>query len=700
MEFPLIEPWGDVEGAIPEVPPYLDSIAQHVMSQYDMQVTEMQLITTKPDKGGAIWRIVTNKGPRSLKVLHRTPARSLFSVGAQDYLVRQGARIPSLIPNNAGELYTEAGGKLWIVTDWIDELTPASKIDLAGAEALCYGLGEFHRHSQGYIPPQGAVVASRLYGYPKYFYKIWSKMTWFRHVATAYQDMPASARLLAMISRYEQQALSALYHLEHHSPYRELIARGEAAWGIVHQDYGWSNGQEGPGGLWIIDLDGVAYDLPTRDLRKLITGTMDDMGVWDVTWMKGMIDAYHRANPIEPELYQMILLDMAVPNEFYKHVKEMLFEPQLFLDQQLDALLERLDQADASKWAALRELGFTPQEVPADYRPSLSFIEMRRPTVPTEASTILILQAETYQPVTDTPSESLETSESLELSENMEPTEILETSESLETSETLEPAEIPTAPPVEEQKVEPKPKKQKPEKQKKEAVESPKVRELKLPRELKDLLNAKSIAEMQKLLNAKPARTAKEFSEAMKELDLKKLRKSNDPRNVLKQLDSKKLRMSKDLRDVMKHLESSKPRKTKDLDNFMKELESTKLLTPKELPDVMKELKSSKLLKSDDLAELKKRLDAKKLRAAKELEETKKKRDVKKPTRLPTHKDLADARKRTDSTPTPHDALERMVKMGIHPKTAKRALENRSPVASHLIRLSIMMDTLEGKGKR
>lgn len=90
---------------------------------------------------------------------------------------------------------------------------------------------------------------------------------------------------------------------------------------ILFQDYGWSNGQIGDGGVWIIDLDGVAYDLPIRDLRKLITSTMDDMGVWDTTWMKGMIDAYSQANPIESELMQVLLVDMSLPNEFYKHVK-------------------------------------------------------------------------------------------------------------------------------------------------------------------------------------------------------------------------------------------------------------------------------------------------------------------------------------------------------------------------------------------
>jgi len=77
----------------------------------------------------------------------------------------------------------------------------------------------------------------------------------------------------------------------------------------------------GPGGIWLIDLDGVSFDLGIRDLRKLITSTMDDMGVWDVTWMKGMIDAYSQANPIEPDLFQVLLIDMSLPNEFYKHVK-------------------------------------------------------------------------------------------------------------------------------------------------------------------------------------------------------------------------------------------------------------------------------------------------------------------------------------------------------------------------------------------
>jgi CotS family spore coat protein len=301
------------------VSPEMEAAAHKAATYWDMTMSAMQVMATKPEKGGAIWRIETNRGRRSLKLLHRPPPRSLFSIGLQDYLVKQGARVPALIPAKNRQLSVELDGKLWIVTDWIEPLTPAGK-DLAGAQALCYGLGEFHRHSRGYLPPAGAEQASRLHRWPKTYQKMLTKIGWFREIARAYAETPAAQSVLSMVDLFEQQARDAIARLEG-SAYASLVARGGPAWGVVHQDYGWSNGQIGAGGVWIIDLDGVAYDLPVRDLRKLITSTMDDTGVWDPAWMRGMIDAYTQAHPIDPELYQILLIDMSLPNEFYKHVK-------------------------------------------------------------------------------------------------------------------------------------------------------------------------------------------------------------------------------------------------------------------------------------------------------------------------------------------------------------------------------------------
>ncbi|RJE47500.1 MULTISPECIES: CotS family spore coat protein [unclassified Dehalobacter] len=355
----LIQPWDSEQentGVNLDmwVPSEVDKLAQQVMAYYDMEIHTKTLITSKPDKGGAIWKIETDKGPRSLKLLHREPTRSLFSVGAQDYIVKNGGRVPELIKTKEGALCVERGGKLWIVTDWIEFLTPASK-DLSGAKALCYGLGEFHRHTRGYTPPAGSHRASRLFGWTAYYKKIITKIGWFRNVAKANSDIPGSQALLSVINIFEGQALDALSLLEQPF-YKQILAMGEEHWGLVHQDYGWSNGQLGTGGLWVIDLDGVAYDLPIRDLRKLISSSMDDLGRWDVPWIQGMISAYHDANPIDRETYKILLNDLAFPNEFYKHLKEMLFSPIDFLTNHLEGLMSHLNLLEETKGLALAEL--------------------------------------------------------------------------------------------------------------------------------------------------------------------------------------------------------------------------------------------------------------------------------------------------------------------------------------------------------
>lgn len=342
---------GDAMEVTPET---MDMAERAAAAHWNMRIDSWQVMATKPEFGGAIWRIETDHGPRSFKILHRPPARSLFSVAAQDYLVGRGARVPALIPTTTGEICAVFEGKMVIATDWVTDLTPAPK-SLDGAMALCYGLGEFHRHSQGYVPPKEAQYSSRLARWPNTYRKMRNKITWFEHLARAYPETPASGAVLEAVAHFLPQAESAIRALEG-SAYKDLIARGDQAWGLVHQDYGWSNGQMGPGGVWVIDLDGVAFDLGIRDLRKLITGVMDDRGDWDVPWMEQMIKAYNEANPIEPELLQVMLIDMALPNEFYKNVKEIVYDPNL-MGPEIDALIARLLQNDARKRQALRELG-------------------------------------------------------------------------------------------------------------------------------------------------------------------------------------------------------------------------------------------------------------------------------------------------------------------------------------------------------
>jgi hypothetical protein len=81
-----------------------------------------------------------------------------------------------------------------------------------------------------------------------------------------------------------------------------------------------------------------------------------------------MIDAYHRANPLDQETFEILWIDMAFPNEFYKHVKEIVFNPQEFLETELAMVLQRVMTTETSKWQALMELEKDKVNYPAgDY---------------------------------------------------------------------------------------------------------------------------------------------------------------------------------------------------------------------------------------------------------------------------------------------------------------------------------------------
>jgi CotS family spore coat protein len=180
-------------------------------------------------------------------------------------------------------------------------------------------------------------------------------MDWFRNIAKAYNDMPASPHVLAVVDKFQEQARKSLQRLKE-SDYDELIKKGNEGWGLVHQDYGWSNGQMGPNGMWIIDLDGVAYDLPIRDLRKLISGKMLELYKWDVNWVREMIKAYHKANPITPELFEILMIDLSLPNEFYRLMNEVLYQPALLLNETKAQEIKVIIDIDQSKWNTLKQI--------------------------------------------------------------------------------------------------------------------------------------------------------------------------------------------------------------------------------------------------------------------------------------------------------------------------------------------------------
>jgi hypothetical protein len=97
--------------------------------------------------------------------------------------------------------------------------------------------------------------------------------------------------------------------------------------------------------------------------------------------MRGMIEAYHEANPLSAESFDVLLIDMALPNEFYKHLKEVFFDPVTFLSTGgVEAIQQRIVAADQSKWQALAELAKDKSKYKAErYEQLAALRQPRRP---------------------------------------------------------------------------------------------------------------------------------------------------------------------------------------------------------------------------------------------------------------------------------------------------------------------------------
>ncbi|WP_404452583.1 CotS family spore coat protein [Virgibacillus necropolis] len=351
-----IKPWSQ-ENALDSlyVPTYIEDMAQQVLKFYDFDVHQMTVMAIKDVQGGAIWKIDTNKGPFSLKLLHRRPTRSRFSLGAQEYLVNEkNARVPTIIKTKKGQNDVEMGGKVWFVAKWIETLHGLPQ-DLEGTKKLCYALGEFHKLSKGYVRPEGAENVSRIHRWPRTYERMEKKLGWFGDIANAYNEMPASSTILSVLDMYQEQVRQARKRLES-SSYNEIVSKGTQEASLVHQDYGWSNAQMAEDGMWVIDLDGVSYDIAIRDLRKLIIDRMHFLEVWDINWIREMIEAYDQANPITDEDYEMLLIDLSLPNLFYKNVKHIIYSPTTLMNSELEQELQLIIDLEKQKWPVLEEL--------------------------------------------------------------------------------------------------------------------------------------------------------------------------------------------------------------------------------------------------------------------------------------------------------------------------------------------------------
>lgn len=290
-----------------------------ILENWDIQVKSIQVI--QGNQMALVWKVETDRGFLCLKRLHRPEKKALFSIHAQDYLAKKQCRVPSIHKNKSGSLYTTFQSFLYVVYDWIlgESFDFEVKKDL---EMVMRGLANYHRESIGYVPPPNANIFSKLGKLPIHYVKRCQQLESWKLVATSLPNDSFSQIYLQEIDFFIEEGKKVQTALEK-SSYYSWVEKVNKSPNLCHQDYGTGNTLRGlDGEIWIIDLDTTAFDLPIRDLRKIIIPLLDSTTTWNDSLFYTILNAYESIHPLTDEQKNIMFIDMLFPYELYNVIRD------------------------------------------------------------------------------------------------------------------------------------------------------------------------------------------------------------------------------------------------------------------------------------------------------------------------------------------------------------------------------------------
>jgi len=325
----------------------LKQLAIKVLANYDIVPQEISVIQGGSIK--AVWKLRYNNKIYCLKRLKQTLDKVIFSVNAQLYIKKAGGNVPDVYLAKDGESIVQFNGQLFVLYEWLtgSNLNFSTPNDLSNA---IKGLAKFHLYSKGYVAKEGARISSKLGKCPSQYESMMRKMIAWKEIAKA-KGTSQHQTYLKYVDEIVNIADKAIILLKN-SRYQDLISVESTSPVLCHQDYGKGNALQTENGVVVIDLDGVTFDLPSRDLRKLIGKMAENNGKWDETRIADVISWYSSVNKLSEDEKKILYIDLLFPHWFFGLVKN-----QYDIMKDLKSVeIEKIAKLEISKLAIINKL--------------------------------------------------------------------------------------------------------------------------------------------------------------------------------------------------------------------------------------------------------------------------------------------------------------------------------------------------------
>ncbi|CAN7539506.1 phosphotransferase [Paenibacillus sp. LjRoot153] len=262
-------------------------------------------------------KITTNQGNFILKRMQMDEHRLQFMVETEDFLRCRGINIPTVYQTNENKKYMMYKGYFYVLQEWISA-APYSLTSLDHVVRLADLLGRMHAISTEFQTSHSLLRTWRAKWRQEYEEALHFLENWKTNHAIV--EEPWRKAVLAYIDFYMRTGEFVIENVKQHECCSSWV--GENIHVVLsHHDFHTQNILvDVAGNIYIIDWEFVRFDLPSRDMNRLLYAMLKKSRAWNHRAFLKVMRAYLNKNKLSKQDMKLLYLDLAFPHNLCRNL--------------------------------------------------------------------------------------------------------------------------------------------------------------------------------------------------------------------------------------------------------------------------------------------------------------------------------------------------------------------------------------------
>jgi len=292
----------------------VDENINSILSQYDINVIEIKKQTDKGKK--AVWWIKTSGDDKILKK-HSCSSKTLeFILSAVEHLRSGKVNLSKIIKTKDNTNYIKGDNCCYVLSEAIIGNTP-NEDKPQQLKMIVDALATFHSASNNFTFSNDCKPRKHLGLQKEEFESQMTKLESFYNAEKTKPKHSEFGQIIIDVFPYFHKRILASITENEKSGYDKWALEAKNTNCLCHQDFTASNLiLTSSNKIFVLDIDSIAIDLPTRDIRKFLNKIMKKKGQWDLKLTSQILAWYNIVNPLEHWKWQVLKESLIFPHLF------------------------------------------------------------------------------------------------------------------------------------------------------------------------------------------------------------------------------------------------------------------------------------------------------------------------------------------------------------------------------------------------